>query len=273
MPYGAELDELPEDECEIVVIEGVTYYLLEGVYYEKTASGYVVSDPYADEDAVAMDDANSKAIQVLRKMSEYQETVTNFRLMTDETHDNLIESGERVQLTNTRRLFVSKPDKVRAETQGDGINRQFWYDGKTVSVYSAVLNSFATVDAPNTLPEMVTTMATEYGFSFPLADVLFSDVFYALSSEITTADYVGEHRVGNVLCDHLAFSQDTIDWQIWVEKSDKPIPRKIQISYKLEPGTPVYTVEIHDWSEITEKASAYTFKPPKDSVEIDMEPL
>jgi hypothetical protein len=278
-PLGAELDELPEEEYEEVVIDGVTYYKYGDVYIVQTDNGYEVVDPYAgalpveEDGAVAMDLESSQAIEILGGMSTHLDTLKNFVVDSIESHDTVQDSGERVQLNNARRVFVTKPDKVRAQTEGDGVNRQFWYNGKTVTVYSGVLNTYATVPAPNTLPEMVATMSSTYGLPFPLADVLFSDVLYALSSGVQTADYVGVHQAGNVMCHHLAFSQDTIDWQIWVEKSGTPVPRKIQITYKLEPGAPVYTMEVVKWNKIAEKASDYDFKPPKDAVEIEMNPL
>jgi hypothetical protein len=248
-------------------------------YYSKTNDSYVVVDPDApaagSEDAagagLALDE--SRPLQVLREMSSYLDKLAAFQIDSVETHDDLQESGERVQLSNERRLFITKPNMVRAYTQGDGVDRQFWYDGKQVTIYSKLLNTYATVPAPNTLPEMVMSMTGDYGLPFPLADVLYADLFYALSSDLITADYVGRHKVGAVECDHLAFSQETIDWQIWVEKSGTPVPRKIQITYKLEPGAPVYTMEVANWSQITEKPDAYRFVIPKDAIEIEMEPL
>jgi hypothetical protein len=275
-PVGGEVEALPEGEGEIVVIEGEEYLLYEDAYYTKTDDGYVVADPYgtvAAAEAGGLDLENSQPLQVLRAMSTYLETMPAFNVEATETHDSVEKSGERVQRSNQRRLFVTKPNMARSETTGDGVSRQLWYDGKQVTIYSKGHNSFATVDAPNTLPEMVMSMTGDYGLPFPLADVLYTDLFYALSAELMTADYVGLHKVGDVVCDHLAFSQETIDWQIWVEKSAQPIPRKIQITYKLEPGAPVYTMEVSAWSPLKEQPSAYRFTPPKDAIEIEMEPL
>ena len=278
-PVGAEIDELPEEDLEVVMIDGQEYYVIEGDYYQRTENGFVVADPHADaqidgeETAVALDLENSRALQVLKAMSEHLQTLDQFRIDSVETHDNVQETGGRYQLANKRRLFASKPNRARAAIQGDGLNRQFWYDGETVTVFSGVLNTYATVNAPGALPEMLAAMSTKYGLSFPLADIFFADVYYGLTEGLVTADYVGEHQAGGVLCDHLAFSQEAIDWQIWVEKGDQPVPRKIHISYKLEPGVPTYTSEMFDWREVDEEADAYRFRPPEGAVEIEMQPL
>ncbi len=278
-PVGGEIDELPEDEFEIVVIDGKEYYKYNGAFYVKSDSGFEVVDPYADpelaenEDVQPLDIENSQALKVLDKMSKYTESIKGLYLSTEETHDNISETGERYQLNNTRRIFATKPNMIRTLTNGDGINQQFWYNKNKVTIYSEALKSYSTVDAPDTLPEMVSAMSSKYGLSFPLADIMLSDIYYALSSGVLSAEYVGQHRVANATCDHLAFSQESIDWQLWVEASTTPILRKIQISYKLEPGIPIYTMEVVSWAAISEKSGAYDFVPPKDAVEIEMKPL
>jgi hypothetical protein len=46
----------------------------------------------------------------------------------------------------------------------------------------------------------------------------------------------------------LVFSQDQIDWQIWVEDGKEMVPRKITITYKDLLGSPQYTAVLSDWS-------------------------
>jgi hypothetical protein len=49
-------------------------------------------------------------------------------------------------------------------------------------------------------------------------------------------------------CDHLAFRQAGVDWQIWIEQGDKPVPRKVVITYKELPARPQYTSYLSDWN-------------------------
>jgi hypothetical protein len=44
-----------------------------------------------------------------------------------------------------------------------------------------------------------------------------------------------------VLCDHLAFRQLDTDWQLWVEKGSRPLPRKIVITTRYEVGDPQFS--------------------------------
>ncbi len=45
-------------------------------------------------------------------------------------------------------------------------------------------------------------------------------------------------------CHHLAFGQEHIDWQLWIEDGDRPLPRKLVVIYKNDPGVPRYTVRL-----------------------------
>ena len=63
-----------------------------------------------------------------------------------------------------------------------------------------------------------------------------------------TGEYLGIHLAAGVPCHHLAFSQEAIDWQIWIDAGPQPLPRKIVISYAGEPGAPQYTATIRRWN-------------------------
>ena len=54
---------------------------------------------------------------------------------------------------------------------------------------------------------------------------------------------VGARPVNGTACHHLAFSQEAIDWQIWIEDGPMPLPRRLVLTYKDEPGAPQYRAE------------------------------
>ena len=39
----------------------------------------------------------------------------------------------------------------------------------------------------------------------------------------------GQDFIDDDLCDHYAFRQGKIDWQIWITTGSKPLPRKVVI--------------------------------------------
>ena len=66
------------------------------------------------------------------------------------------------------------------------------------------------------------------------------------------------------------FSQEVIDWQIWIEDGPRPVPRKLLITYKEEPGSPQYVARLSDWDFQPCLSDHYfRFQPPKGSDEIE----
>ena len=65
------------------------------------------------------------------------------------------------------------------------------------------------------------------------------------------------------LCDHYAFRQGQIDWQIWITTGSKPLPRKIVITNRADEARP-QSVSLIDWNlKPTFKDAVFKFTPPK----------
>ena len=74
--------------------------------------------------------------------------------------------------------------------------------------------------------------------------------------------------------DHLAFRAQDVDWQLWVEVGNRPIPRKYVITSKAVTGAPQYTLRIKDWKTNVEvTADAFAFKPPADAKKVEISSL
>ncbi len=87
---------------------------------------------------------------------------------------------------------------------------------------------------------------------------------------VTYGRYLGLHQAAGVACHHLAFSQPTIEWQIWIDAGDKPLPRKLVISYVQEPGEPQYSAVIRRWNlESKVPEGLFTFEAPEGARRID----
>jgi hypothetical protein len=72
----------------------------------------------------------------------------------------------------------------------------------------------------------------------------------------------------------VAFRQDDIDWQAWIDAGDVPLLRKLVITYKNEAGAPQYTVRLRSL-ETLDKEPAGAFKPeiPEGFERIDFLPV
>jgi hypothetical protein len=203
-------------------------------------------------------------------MSEFLAKLPRFALEAEEIFDEVPDGQPRMELTNVRRVAVVRPNRVAADATGDTLNRASWYDGKTVTVLDKEHNVYATVEAAATIDATLDKLEDEYGVSQPLVDILYADPYAVLTESVSYGRYLGIHQAAGVPCHHLVFSQETIEWQIWIDAGDQPVPRKLVISYVHEPGEPKYSATMRRWN-LDPKCpeDLFTFEAPEGAQKID----
>jgi hypothetical protein len=212
----------------------------------------------------------ARAEQELKRMGEFLAKLPRFAFEAEETFDEIPDGELRRQLTTVRRVAVERPNHVAADATGDTLNRASWYDGKTVTVLDKEHNVYATIEAPGTIDATFDRLEDEYGVVVPLADLLYADPYAVLMEGVTYGRYLGIHQAAGVACHHLAFSQPTIEWQIWIDAGEKPLPRKLAISYVQEPGEPQYAAVIRRWTlDARVPDGLFTFEAPEGAQKVD----
>ncbi len=211
-----------------------------------------------------------KADQCLKTMSNYLAGLKTYSFQVEEFFDDVLDDGQKIQLGNQRHLSVSRPDKMYGEGEGDTKHSQFYYDGKTATVFDRGQNTYAVVQVPGTIDAMLEDLHERFDTHQTLADYLFSDPYKGFTEHAQSGTYVGLHYVGKVKCHHLAFRQKLLDWQIWIDAGDQPLPRKFVITFKRQAGEPQYTALMHRWDANPKLSDdLFEFHPPKDVRKVD----
>jgi hypothetical protein len=191
---------------------------------------------------------DARADELMRKMSQLLARTPRLALEADETFDEVYAAAPRVQFTNLRRMAVVRPDHFAADASGDTLNRASWYDGKTLTALDKDNNTYMKLESPGTVDSTLDKVADLYDVVIPLSDFVYSDPYATLMEGVVYGEYLGIHQAAGVPCHHLAFSQQEVDWQIWIDAGELPLPRKLLISYSEEPGVPQYTATVRRWS-------------------------
>jgi hypothetical protein len=211
-----------------------------------------------------------QAEKLLKRMSDYLAGRQQFTLKAESTLEVVLTSGQKIQFDSPATLEVSRPNKLRAHRKGDLANQEFFYDGKTLTLYNPKENLYATTAAPPTIDEMLDFAREKLDIIAPASELLYKNAAEKMLKEASSGFVVAPSVVGGVKCTHLAFRGSEVDWQIWIENGDKPLPRKFILTSKKVAGEPQFTVLIRSW-DVTPKLKdqEFSFTPPKGAKKIE----
>lgn len=213
---------------------------------------------------------DSQAEKILRRMSDYLSSRQQFSVSTENTIEVVLKSGQKIQFDNPATAVVSRPNKMRANRKGDLTNQEFYYDGKSLTLYNPKEKLYATTKAPATLDEMIDFAREKLDIIAPGADFLYKNAAEKMLKEASSGFVVGQSVVGGVKCTHLAFRGAEVDWQVWVEDGARPLLRKYVLTSKKVAGEPQFTVLVKSW-DLAPKVEGreFSFAPPKGANKID----
>lgn len=214
------------------------------------------------------------AVQILQRMTDYLGSLKEFGLQTQNTLEDVLDSGHRVDIDVSASVVVSRPDKLRAVRRGSQIDQIFYYNGKTLTLYNPCDNVYATEPASGTLEELLDYVRESLGLIIPAADLVYRNAFPLLMQDVTFAMVVDKTVIGGVNCDHLLFGRPGVDFQLWVADGAQPLPMKYVVTDTKTSGRVSITTVMSDWNVAPALADGrFTFIPPQGVKQITFMPL
>ena len=212
--------------------------------------------------------------QTLKRMADYLAGLKQFSVHTQNTLEDLLDSGHRVDFDVSATVIISRPNKLRAERRGERIDQIFYYDGKTLTLYNPPDKVYATEPAPGTIEELLDYSREELALTVPAADLVYSYAFPLLMQDVIFAKIVGKTFIGGVRCDHLLFSRPGVDFQVWVADGGEPLPMKYVVTDTTTPAQVSITTVMSDWNVAPAVADGrFTFVPPQGAKQITFMPF
>jgi hypothetical protein len=208
------------------------------------------------------------AIAALDKMGVYMRTLKAFQVQATTSTEQVLENGQKVSTGGTVDLLIERPNRMRAEISTDDRHRMFFYDGRNFSMWARLVNYYATVPAPASLGELVDTLSNKYDIDVPLTDLFYWGTDKSKPDALKTAIDVGPSQVLGTSCEHYAFRQDGLDWELWLQAGDFPLPRKLVLTTTDDEARPQYT-SIMTWNLAPSfNQEAFVFDPPPEAHKI-----
>jgi len=209
-------------------------------------------------------DIEPGAMAALDKMGAYLRTLKTFQVKALQTVDDVLDNGQTVQSNLAVDMVAVRPNRFRVNIKSDEQNPILFYDGKNFTVYASLLNYYATVPAAPTIAEVIKEVQGKFNIDFPLVDLFYWGAPESTEAqEITSALDIGPSSVEGTTCEQYAFRQDGLDWQIWIQQGDYPLPRKLILITTDNDARPRST-QVLTWNLAPSfNDEAFTFDPPE----------
>jgi hypothetical protein len=223
----------------------------------------------AGESGVSID---PKADQILKQMSDYLGNLRQFTFKSTNTIDLVVKNGQKITLFSSSKSTVRRPDGLKTERLGKQNKLQLFFDGQTATLFDPNGNHFAQREFTGDLYEVLDYLRDYLEIEMPAADLVYPNVYKGLMETAESGTYVGAVELDGVLCHHLAFRAEDVDWQLWVEAGDRPVPRRYAMFSKWITGSPQFAVLFQEWElPSTVPDSMFHFKVPESAKRVVFE--
>jgi len=212
---------------------------------------------------------------LLKAMTDTLTGANSITLHVEKTFDEILVTGQKVQYSGAIDFALRRPDRLYVSYGDDFASREVWFDGTQFVLQDHIARVHGQLPAAGTVDATLDEVAEQYDVVMPLAGLFGNDVQQQIDKNLHFRLYVGLSDVEGVPAHHLLLSSDAVDWQIWIDAGETPLPLKIVVTDTTEPGEPQQTFLFIDWDlaadlpesmftpEIPEDSALATFLPKK----------
>jgi hypothetical protein len=203
----------------------------------------------AQESAVAafQPGLEPRALEILKTASAHLATSTSMTFTAVVSYEGPSLLGPPLIYSTKSQVTLRRPNKLKVITLGDGPPSEFYYDGKIMMAFAPTENLVAIANAPPTIDEALVAAYDGASIYFPFTDVIVSDPYKDMASDLATAFYIGQSQVvGGTTTDMVAFTTKDVFAQIWIGAEDK-LPRRLYAIYLNDPARLRHVLELSNW--------------------------
>jgi hypothetical protein len=192
-----------------------------------------------------------KVLDILTRMTEFISGASAFTIVADMGHQVLQKDGQTLEFGSNITATLRRPSQANVRFDNrNGDNATIILDGDTISVYSIIGDAhvYDTTPQPGDIDASFVFLAEQLGTPDQLNHFFSIDLTESMKRLVKSGYYVGEATIAGILCDNLALRNDDDDVQLWVAKGNKPVPRRIVVTYKNLEGQPQFWAQFEEWN-------------------------
>jgi hypothetical protein len=193
---------------------------------------------------VRADEADAK--KMMKAMSDYMAGQKAISFAYDSIFEVVTKEHQTIGLASSGTITMRRPDKIRATRSGGFANVEMLFDGKMLTMLGKNANAYAQMDFTGSIDQLIDELKNKHDRPLPAADLLMTDIYGQLMPDVTDTKDLGSGVIGGIECDHFAFRNKEVDWEIWIAQGANPYPVRYVIkSVKVADG-PSYSIQMRD---------------------------
>ncbi|MGH8864669.1 MAG: DUF2092 domain-containing protein [Burkholderiales bacterium] len=205
-----------------------------------------------------------EAKAILMRMAEFMAKTQSVSVDVRDSYDVYQESGQKIEFSETRKITMVRPDRFRIEVEeSDGDKSMVLFDGKELTISSPNRNVYAKTPKPGSTDDAIVYFVRDLGMKLPLSVLMQTTAPKELDQHTQTLDYVENTSIFGAPAHHLAGRTESVDYQLWIEDGDRPLPLRLVLTYQKEKGQPQFRAQFSNWNLAPEvPSSLFEFVPP-----------
>ena len=222
---------------------------------------------YAGSDPANRDE---KAIGILKKMDAYTDSMDKYVINAESYLDASIGPGLTISEASEITLSVDRSGFLHSINKTGLQTREIFMNKGKLTVFTGEPKFYSHAEIPATLDAGLMFALEQYGVETPAMDLLILRSLDELVTDEVKVVYVtGDSSIRGVNCHHILLSGPNVAMQLWIEKGDKPMPRRTLLTFKHGEGMLRHELFLRWTAKDGFDKSLFEFEPPDGAIEID----
>lgn len=216
-----------------------------------------------------------EAVAVVQRMAEFLAARPTLLFEAEIAYDAVQASGQKIEFGSHRRISILRPDHARMETtHRDGTRELITFDGRRLSAAAPDDHAYASIPFVGDAGQALDLLENEYALVSPLSELLRADLAGTVTARVISGRRIGRAMIDGIRCLHLAFEGEIVDFQLFIQDGESPLPIRFLVDYHEADGSPQFQATFHDWEIEPWLADSYfRFEPAVGSQRVDFEEL
>lgn len=205
---------------------------------------------------------DTAAILLMDRMSATIADLHSCTFVLDMAYDMVDPDHGRMQVHETSTVYMTGPDRMHLNTNGDRGHKGIWYNGTQLIRYSFTEHNYGVMDAPDNIMATIDEVNIRYGVDFPAADLFYSSFVDDVIAQMPSIHYLGKAMVSGKECFRILAHGDEMSLQLWIATDATFLPIQFLFTDHLD-GEARYQGTFSAWALNPDIPKVlYEFQPP-----------